>query len=63
MSTYDDMISKLQKNVQFNPLDQQSWLEMIRLCDEAIDADIDRPRWERARRVMVQQARLMGVKV
>lgn len=63
MSTYDDMISKLQKKVQFNPLDQQSWLEMIRLCDEAIDADIDRPRWERARRVMVQQARLMGVKV
>lgn len=63
MSTYDDMISKLQKKVQFNPLDYQAWLEMIRLCDEAIDADIDRPRWERARRVMVQQARLMGVKV
>lgn len=63
MSTYDDMISKLQKNVQLNPLDHQAWLEMIRLCDEAIDADIDRPRWERARRVMVQQARLMGVKV
>lgn len=63
MSTYDDMISKLQKKVQLNPLDHQSWLEMIRLCDEAIDADIDRPRWERARRVMVQQARLMGVKV
>lgn len=63
MSTYDDMISKLQKKVQFNPLDHQAWLEMIRLCDEAIDADIDRPRWERARRVMVQQARLMGVKV
>lgn len=63
MSTYDDMISKLQKKVQLNPLDHQAWLEMIRLCDEAIDADIDRPRWERARRVMVQQARLMGVKV
>ena len=57
------MISKLQKKVQLNPLDHEAWMEMIRLCDEAIAADIDRYRWERARRTMVQQARLMGVKI
>lgn len=63
MSEYDDTISKLQKRVQYNPLDHEAWLEMIRLCDEAIDAGIDTQRWQKARHTMVQQARLMGVKV
>lgn len=63
MTDYSDMISKLQKKVQINPLDSDSWLEMIRLCDEAISLGVDTARWQQARKVMVQQARLMGVKI
>lgn len=63
MSEYDEKVSQLQKRVQINPLDHDSWLEMIRLSEEAISLDIDRQRWEKALKTMKQQARLMGVKI
>lgn len=63
MSEYDEKVSQLQKRVQINPLDHASWLEMIRLSEEAISLDIDRQRWEKALKTMKQQARLMGVKI
>lgn len=63
MTQYDEKIAVLQKKVQMNPLDHVSWMEMIRLCDEAIAADVDRERWQKARRTMVVQASLMGVVV
>lgn len=63
MSEYDEKVSQLQKRVQINPLDHASWLEMIRLSEEAISLDIDRQHWEKALKTMKQQARLMGVKI
>lgn len=63
MSEYDEKVSQLQKRVQINPLDHASWLEMIRLSEEAISLDIDRQRWEKALKTMKLQARLMGVKI
>lgn len=61
MTIFDEKISHLQKKVQVNPLDHASWLEMIRLCDQAIAQDVDRERWLKARKTMVTQAGLMGV--
>ena len=60
MKNYDDLVAKLQKKVQVNPRDAETWMEMVKLCEEAICEGVDVARWMKARRPMIQQANLLG---
>lgn len=58
-SYYNDEVSRLQKKVQVDPRDAETWKRMIALAEEAVSAGVDAARWEKALKVMHQQYELM----